>query len=138
MVFSKSFGYAIRSIIYLAKLRDEKSMVQLDEIAEHLNIPRFFLAKVMNRLVKTGVLNSVKGHNGGFSINDKTLSITLTGIMELTGDSVQSGQCALHLGACDANNPCPVHNRIEPLKKQWDSLLSTITVKELVDNEFSF
>lgn len=133
MVFSKSFGYAIRSILYLALLHDEKPKVKLDEIAETLNIPRYFLGKVMNRLVKKGILTSVKGHKGGFSISDKTLSTRLTDVMELTGDSLQYNRCVLHLGTCNADDPCPVHRRIEPIRKQWNNQLMAITISDLLD-----
>ncbi len=131
MEFSKSFGYAIRSILYLAVLEGDKP-VQLDEIAGTLNIPRYFLGKVMIRLVKKGILGSVKGHNGGFSINDTTLTTKLTTIMELTGENIRANGCVLHLGPCNANNPCPVHRRIEPLRKQWNSLLMSITIGDLL------
>jgi Rrf2 family iron-sulfur cluster assembly transcriptional regulator len=137
MVFSKSFGYAIRSILYLASMNEGGNKVQLNEIADTLSIPRYFLGKVMNRLAKEGVLNSVKGHNGGFSINETTLSTTLTRIMELTGDYVEPNQCALHLGPCNSSNPCAVHDQVEPLKRKWRSLLTTVSIKDLVKIEKS-
>ena len=135
MVFSKSFGYAIRSIVYLAMVSEKKQKVQLGEIAETLDIPRYFLAKVMNRLVKEGIIAAVKGHNGGFSSNEKTLSTRLTRIMELTGDSLQTNQCVLHLGRCNAAQPCAVHHKMEPMKRQWDALLKTITVQDLIKKD---
>ncbi len=135
MVFSKSFSYAIRSILYLSLLNEEKPKAQLDEIAEVLNVPRYFLGKVMNRLVKEGILSSVKGHRGGFSINENTLSIKLTVILGLTGDSLRADLCVLHLGACDSTNPCPVHKRIEPLRRQWNKLLMSITIRDLLSKD---
>ena len=132
MVFSKTFGYAIRSILYVAAQKDRKGKVQLDEIAEALNIPRYFLGKIMNKLVKEGILDSVKGHHGGFSINQRTLTTKLAFITGVTGDSVHSGHCVLHLGSCNATDPCPIHHQAESLKRHWDELLMNISVEDLV------
>jgi Rrf2 family transcriptional regulator, iron-sulfur cluster assembly transcription factor len=45
MIFSKSFGYALRSVLYVALVKDEKEKTQLDEIAGALNVPRYFLGE---------------------------------------------------------------------------------------------
>lgn len=138
-MFSKSFGYAIRSILYLALMEEEKDKIQLDEISEELNVPRYFLAKVMNKLVKEGILDSVKGHNGGFSINEKTLSVKLISIMSLTGESSQFSKCVLQLGKCNASYPCPIHDRVELLRREWQALFKSLTIGDLLKkNENNF
>jgi len=73
MLLSKSFGYALRGVLYVAMMNASKKKVQLDEMAEKLAVPRHFLAKVMKRVVKEGILSSVRGLNGGFCINESTL-----------------------------------------------------------------
>ena len=87
MVFSKSFGYALRAILYIALSNKQKENIQLDEIAEQLALPRHFLGKVMNKLTNEGILNSIKGPHGGFSITEETLQTTLIKIIEITGES---------------------------------------------------
>lgn len=135
MVFSKSFGYAIRSILYLSLRRDDKHRVQLDEIARQLNIPRYFLGKVMHRLVKEGLLDAVKGHNGGFKVNDSTSRTTLATLARISGNEPDATHCALHLGTCNAAAPCPVHHEIAPLKEQWSKLLHNTTIQDLVNQQ---
>jgi DNA-binding IscR family transcriptional regulator len=56
--FLKSFGYALRGILYVTVLAERKDRIQLDEIAEKLTVPRYFLGKIMNKLAKQGVLAS--------------------------------------------------------------------------------
>ena len=77
MIFSKSFGYALRGVLYISMTGEDKTRVQLDEIASELAIPRHFLGKVMKKLVKEGVLSSLKGPYGGFSINGKNMETEL-------------------------------------------------------------
>jgi len=77
MLLSKSFGYALRGVLYVAMMNASKKKVQLDEMAEKLAVPRHFLAKVMKRVVKEGILSSVRGPYGGFCINESTLQTKL-------------------------------------------------------------
>ncbi|HET7896419.1 MAG TPA: Rrf2 family transcriptional regulator, partial [Flavisolibacter sp.] len=62
-IFSKSFGYSLRGILFVA-LRETHTPVQLDEMAESLGVPRHFMGKIMKQLVKQGILSSLKGPTG--------------------------------------------------------------------------
>ena len=77
MLFSKSFGYALRGILYIASMQDEHRLIQIDEIAAQLNVPRYFMGKILKRLVKENILLSTKGPYGGFSLHQQTLSLPL-------------------------------------------------------------
>ncbi len=135
MVFSKSFGYALRGVLYVAVASQENRRVQVDEIAKQLAVPKPFLGKIMNRVVKEGMLNSVKGHKGGFFINDKTLKTPLTEIMDVTRENQQFGSCVLHLGKCNAHSPCPMHRQIESLRQQWQTVLMSTTIGDLLSKD---
>lgn len=132
MVFSKSFGYALRGILYVAMASESKAKVQLDEIAEQLTVPRHFLGKVMKNLVKEGVLSSLKGPYGGFCINERTLEMTLFKLVETTGGMEKLSTCVLRLRKCNAEHPCPMHRQVESLRKQWQQLLSSTSIGDLV------
>jgi Rrf2 family iron-sulfur cluster assembly transcriptional regulator len=135
MVFSKSFGYALRGVLYVAIMSEAKDRIQLDEIAEKLTVPRFFLGKIMNKLVKGSVLTSEKGHNGGFSINDKTMATSLFTLVRITGDSELFDSCVLRLRKCNSKTPCPLHYEIETLRNQWHKLLAETTVEDLLKKD---
>jgi len=135
MMFSKSFGYAIRGILYVTLMSNEKEKVQLNEIAEKLSVPRYFLAKIMRRIAKEGILSSTKGPHGGFFINKKTLKVPLVRLIELTGGLEQFNTCVLGLKRCDAANPCPLHNQIEGSKKDFYKLFATTTIADLLQKD---
>lgn len=135
MTFSKSFGYAIRGIIYIVMKEYEGKNVQLDEIADTLNVPRYFLAKVMNRIVKAGILNSTKGHSGGFCCNETTLYTSLLRIAESVGELNEADNCVLRFRACNGTNPCILHKKIEPLRLKWKNFLSKTNIKDLLDEQ---
>src|SRR6185503_8622151 len=113
MMFSKSFGYALRSLLYVAERRDEGGRIQMQEIAENLGIPKPFLSKVMKWLAREGILKSTKGPFGGFSLNKGTLNTSLAKLAEITHDYPVPDACILHLGKCNAQDPCVMHVEME-------------------------
>ncbi len=134
MIFSKTFGYALRGVLYVALLSDERERIQLDEIAEKLSVPRHFLGNVMKKIVKAGVLGSMKGPYGGFCINDHTRQLTLLRLKEITGEVEDSDVCVLRLRKCSQVNPCPMHNQVEALRERWQQLLASTTIDDLLKN----
>lgn len=132
MIFSKSFGYALRGVLYVSMEREDKKRAQLDEIAQELAVPRHFLGKVMKKLVKDGVLSSLKGPYGGFFINEKTMEVSLFNLMEITGEVEEFGTCVLRLRKCNVHNPCPMHHQVESLRHQWQTLLASTTIGDLL------
>ncbi len=133
MFFSKSFGYALRGVLYVSAMdADRKKVVSIDEIAETLKVPKYFLGKIMNKVVKAQVLDSSKGHRGGFFTNQATLSTPLLRLLEITEPENLFLTCVLKVKVCDATNPCPLHSRIEEIKNNFYKVFSTNTVGDLL------
>ena len=132
MFFSKSFGYALRGILYIAMMSDEKKRVQIDEIAERLSVPKHFLGKILNKIVKEGILDSTKGPYGGFSINQNTLSTPLIKVLEVTEGLEQFTVCAMRLRKCNSANPCPVHPHIDEFRGKLKITFTETTINNLL------
>jgi Rrf2 family transcriptional regulator, iron-sulfur cluster assembly transcription factor len=135
MMFSKSFGYALRSILYIAENNEKRKRIQLQEIADKLNLPKHFLGKVMKWLVKERILLSTKGPFGGFSLSIKTLNTTLYELIAITGEAETPDACVLHMGPCNARQPCALHTQAESLKNKRNELLHSTTISSLLSKE---
>jgi len=135
MVFSKSFGYAVRGLLYVAIINETKPKVRLEEIAERLALPRYFLGKVLKNLAKEGIINSTKGPHGGFFINGDTLNTPLIRLIEITSEVEQFDTCVLRLRKCNSKNPCPLHHKVEEMKNQWRKLVAHTTVGDLLKSD---
>lgn len=135
MFLSKSFGYAVRGILYISMLQDEGRKVQVEEIAEKLAVPKHFLGKILQELVKAGLLKSTKGPYGGFELTGDTLNKPLLEIFKTTDDPEQLGHCELRFTKCDSEHPCPLHSSVLKIREEFVELLSTTTVKDLVQGE---
>lgn len=135
MIFSKSFGYAIRGVLYIAMMRDEKHYVQVEEIASKLSVPRHFMGKILKRLAKEKVLLSIKGPSGGFTLGENTLEMPLIDLITLTDGIEMFNSCVLRVKECNAANPCPMHFQMEKVKSELKSILSDTTIGALLSED---
>jgi len=139
MFLSKSFGYALRGILYVALMEGEKRKVQIGEIADKLSVPKHFLGKIMQQMVKAGLLHSTKGPYGGFTITETTLAQPIIKLVGITDGMDQFKVCLLRLRYCNGASPCPLHNEMEQVKIRMLNLFENTTIGDLMkDNKSSF
>ena len=135
MIFSKSFGYAVRGVLYVALMQDEKKYVQGEEIASQLMVPRHFMGKILKRLVKEKVISSSKGPAGGFTINENTLRLPLIRLIYIIEGLQGLETCVLRVKACNEANPCPLHYQMEGLKHNLQNILNDTTIGDLLKED---
>jgi len=134
MVFSKSFGYAVRGMLYVAMMQNEKRYVQVEEIASKLNAPRHFMGKILKKLVKERLLASSKGPSGGFALHESSMATPLVRIAEITEGADLFRTCVLMMKECNSTNPCPLHFQMEVVKNRLKAVLSGTSISDLVEN----
>ncbi|HET9824487.1 MAG TPA: Rrf2 family transcriptional regulator [Chitinophagaceae bacterium] len=135
MIFSKSFGYALRGILYVAMMSDENRKIRIDEMANRLSVPRHFLGKIMNKVVKKGILNSTKGPNGGFCLNAATLNTPLLSLVELTDGLEQFDGCVIRLKKCNEDHPCPLHHQTVAYRNNLFRIFSDTNIGSLLKQD---
>ncbi len=135
MFLSKSFGYALRGILYVALKDSEGRKVKLDEIAEKLSVPRHFLAKIMKLMVKEGILSSIKGPHGGFLLNENSVGVKLLHVVKITDGVEQFNTCVLSLRKCNSKNPCPLHFQMLKLRDGMLEEFSKTTIGDLLSKK---
>lgn len=139
MFFSKSFGYALRGVLYVATMGEEKRKIRIEEMAARLSLPRHFLGKIMNKVAKNGILNSTKGPNGGFSLNDATLNTSLLTLVETMDGVQQFDTCLLRLKKCSEETPCPLHFLMKAQREDLMTIFVDTTIFTLMqDNKPDF
>ncbi|RYY99594.1 MAG: Rrf2 family transcriptional regulator [Chitinophagaceae bacterium] len=132
MLFSKSFGYALRGLLYIATCQKPGQPVQVDAIAGELGVPRFFMAKILKGLVKDGFLHSVKGPRGGFSLPPATRERALIDLLAAIDGTGLLHNCVLRLGACNAANPCPMHRYFTRIQGDVQATLEDTRLSDLL------
>ena len=70
-MFSNSSKYAIKAILFLALNTNEKKRITIREIAEPINVPQAYIAKLLQELSRQNVISSARGPKGGFYLNEE-------------------------------------------------------------------
>ncbi len=110
--------YAIRAVVYLAENASIDHKLGAKEVAENVNLPKYFIAKILQQLAKGEIINSVKGPQGGFYLNELKLQKTVLDIIHYIDEEDVFDNCFMGLKQCSDENPCPVHHVVSPFKKQ--------------------
>ncbi len=129
-MFSKTFGHALRAVTYIATHGTQGEKVALSVLAQSLSIPQPVLGKVVQELVRQGIVDSVKGPNGGFFINDSTLQTPLASILKITDGNLLFNQCALGLKQCNPNHPCSLHHHFATCR---DGMIAVMVQRKIQD-----
>lgn len=117
-MLSSACKNAIRSILYLALQTDVNNKVGVKKIAEELETPQPFLAKLLQQLTKTNLVSSTKGPNGGFYLSDENKQNAIWDVIEKIDGTAKFDACFLGLSVCDEETPCPVHYIVLPFKQR--------------------
>lgn len=130
-MFKKETEYALRALAYI-KLQNLKGRRPgIAEIASEIETPQSFTAKILQRMVKQGFVESLKGINGGFYFDTAKEDLPLKKvIVSIEGDSLFSG-CGFGLKHCDENNPCPLHFSYAPIRDAIEKLVNDETIQSL-------
>lgn len=133
-MLSRTGGYALRAVMLLAE-RNGGRALPASEIATVLGVPRNYLSKTLQRLVKRGVLRSVRGPGGGFVLARDASKLPISAVVSEFGEVETGGQCVLGDEGCDAQHPCAAHARWQQWSQDMSRLLEDTTVGELVGRD---
>ena len=120
-------------MIYIAVHSSDDENVELSKIAEEQEIPKHFLSKILQMLVKHKLLNSMKGPKGGFNLNRPADEITLIEVIEAIDGLDVFNQCGLGFKRCDDKHPCPIHHDFKGMRNRIQDLFETKTLQELTE-----
>lgn len=131
-MFSKTCEYGIRATIFIASQSYQNKRVGLRDIAEKIDSPEAFTAKILQILSKNNIINSIKGVGGGFEIpKEKMSQIKLAHIVTaIDSNSVFTG-CGLGLSQCSEDHPCPVHEKFKFIRNELAFMLENTNLEEL-------
>lgn len=131
MLVTRETDYAVRTVLYLAKNRNR--MASVTEVAHAMHIPKSFLAKLLQRLVRSRILTSSRGVNGGFQLVQKPSEITLLSIMEAVQGPAGINVCAIDSKRCKLSSTCSVHPVWVEIRKEVEKRLKRETIGKLID-----
>lgn len=132
MQLNVTTDYAIRIMLCLCK---KGTVVSAREISETMTIPEDYVTKITKKLLRTGLIKSHIGKNGGFSVNVPSEKLTLFTIIQAVENTVKINRCLEADRFCnrEATESCPVRSFYCRLQNELETSLSSITIKLLLD-----
>ena len=130
MLYGSASEYAIRGLSELAT-RSTGGLVMLDDLISGTDLPRDFMAKIFQRLVRAGLLNSSRGRSGGFCLARPAHEITILDIINALEEHDPMERCVVGMALCSDNMPCPQHDLYKPIRQRLKDYLSTSTLADL-------
>ena len=130
MIFSNATEYAIRGLSELAARKTDGTIL-LDDLVAGTGLPRDFVAKIFQKLVRTGILRSVKGRGGGFALARPQHEVTLMDIVEAVEGPQLLDACVVGLERCNDHMPCAQHDLYKPIRQRLKDYLRTTTLADM-------
>ena len=127
---SKKADYALIAMKHLA-LRGDRGSSSAREIAALYNIPIELMAKVLQRLVRRGLLTSHQGTRGGYHLARVPTQISVADVIQAIEGPVTVTACSSDEGQCDQFSTCNVRDPLWKVRERILSALGECTVAEL-------
>lgn len=129
-MFSKACKYGIRAVLYLAVNSSEATKLGVKEIAEELDVPKSFLAKILQQLSRHNLISSSKGTGGGFYLSESDRKISLRDVIQCIDGEEMFSSCILGLPVCSSENPCPLHGKAMIYRKGVTDLVANNSIDD--------
>ena len=127
---SKKADYALMAMKHLA-LQADRGSASAREIAQHYEIPVELLAKVLQRLVRRGLLASHQGTRGGYQLARAASVISIADVIEAIDGPLTMTACSSDDHRCDQFSSCSVRDPLWRIKDRIVTALATCTVADL-------
>lgn len=89
---SRKIEYGLRAMLFLAS-QAPGSVVPFREIAQAMNVPKEFLAKILKTLARTGLVRSTRGVHGGYALGRRPAEISFLDVIEAVEGPVTVNVC---------------------------------------------
>lgn len=132
-LITRNTDYAMRALCYIAN--QKKDAVTVTEMVENLAIPRPFLRKILQTLSSDGLLNSIRGVAGGFSLARPAEKIFLIDLIRIFQNAVRLNECIFKKKPCPNRSACMLKREIDSIEQDALDRLGRITIRSLIENQ---
>jgi Rrf2 family iron-responsive transcriptional regulator len=132
MRLTKQTNYAVRMLMYCAANNEQLS--RIPEIAKAYGVSELFLFKILQPLNKAGLVETVRGRNGGVRLGRPADKITLFDVVKVTEDSFAMAECFEDDGEvdCPLIDSCGLNAALRKALNAFFNVLTEYTIDDLV------
>src|SRR3989337_279905 len=122
--------YAVRAVLHMCG-QPAGSLSLISDIAETQEVPKSYLSKIMQHLVRAGLVKSRRGARRGVYLARKPEDITLRQAIEAIEGPIFLNVCLIKKGECHRDDFCPVHQVWKEAQRRLLEVLDGKTMAEL-------
>lgn len=127
-MLSKTAEYALRIAVSLAQSPDVPAVA--DQLAEVTKIPRRYLHKVVQDLVRGGLVRSQPGPGGGYTMARPAKKITILDVINAVAPLERIRHCPL--GLTSHTRLCPLHKELDKVYADTEKAFARVTLEQLL------
>jgi Rrf2 family protein len=127
---TKKADYGLMAMKHLAEHADHGACSAKD-VADAYGIPSEALAKILQRLVKAGLLNSQHGTNGGYTLSRDASKISAFEVIRAIDGPLFITSCVTVRGECDQTDRCTIREPLRRVNENIEQVLRQITISEM-------
>jgi len=127
-MLSKTAEYALRAVVWLAREADETESA--DNLAEKTKVPRRYLHKVLQDLVRAKLVRSQSGPGGGYALARAPEKVTILDVVNAVAPLERIRHCPL--GLPSHTRLCPLHKELDGVYAAAEQALSRVTIAQLL------
>ncbi|OVE78292.1 hypothetical protein BVX99_00265 [bacterium F16] len=135
-IIRRETDYALRCLLYLGK-QTPNELISVKTISEAENLPYELLRKVFQRMTKAGIVESIRGKQGGFRLAIDPEAITMRSVLDAVQGPVVVNRCVSDKQCCPNQKVCQFHQGICGLQDQITSLLEQATLQNFLLQDHS-
>ncbi|MDO6965125.1 iron-responsive transcriptional regulator RirA [Rhizobium alvei] len=131
MRLTKQTNYAVRIMMYCAANGEKLS--RIPEIAKAYDVSELFLFKILQPLHKAGLVETIRGRNGGVRLGRPADKITLLDVVRVTEESFSMAECFDDGESdCPLIDSCGLNSALRKALNAFFDVLSQYTIDDLV------
>lgn len=128
---SKQVDYAFQLIAELAKLEKSASL-SLKKFSLQSNISFLFLQKIAKSLREAGIINSIKGKNGGYMLVKPIETLNVKEVIEAVEGTYNAVDCAGSSKCCQKNKECSMKSGFKMITNQINEYFEKLKVTDIL------
>jgi Rrf2 family transcriptional regulator, iron-sulfur cluster assembly transcription factor len=126
--------YALRMIVNLAEAYQRNEVVSAHRLAEEESVSRQFTAKILQKLAKAGLVESLMGPTGGYKLKTRPEEISMAQVIVAMQGPVCLNKCSPGIASCPRQPKCPISRVVHELENDIINKLSNRSIKDIIDN----
>lgn len=131
---TKKADYGLIALKYLAE-HPERLAVSAKDVADAYGIPAQLLAKILQRLTKTGLLRSHAGMNGGYALARDAREISAYEVILAIDGPFFITSCSKGKTGCELTPNCTVKEPLARVNETIAGVLKSISIHDLAEQE---